>query len=319
MNTKLLEKIQNPLCDELGLIGSITGSAIGAVGQAHANEQTFEHNKELMGLQFGYGEQAADNAQKRLLEINQHNWENYNSYEAQRASMEKAGLSPALLYGSKGQGGTGVASGAPQGTGTGLPNTPVGNVGLAAIQGAQLGLIKAQMENLDSDTNRKNQLLPTEVRQGNALASLNETAAELNKQKFDFIESNWNDIKNYLESTTGKLYQEFQRLIMENNLYEDMKDKKLNPFIESVNKIISECNLNNIKGLLERAKVKLTEQQTKKVEKEIEEVTEHILLMKAQGKLLEKQEEYVKKYFTKDTVLGSLELVPKVIDAIIPF
>lgn len=316
MQLKFIEKLQQPLCDGWELGGTLGGAVINAGGQAITNAQNQKYQKELMGLQHGYNEQSAEAAYQRQRELNAENWKLYNSYEAQRASMEAAGLSPALMYGMGGAGGSGAGSSAPQGQGVGLPQANLGNIGAAAVQGAQLGLMNAQIKKLNTDANATNAKLPMEIRLGNATASMNETIADLNKQKFDFIESNWNDICGYLSSTTGKLYQEMQRLIMENNLYEDMKNEGVNPFITTISAQVADTNYKAAMALLEKEKIKLTQAQTNKLKKEIEEVTEHVTLMKAQGKHIDKQREYIDKYFTKDTVLGSLAVAAKLISAI---
>ena len=299
MNAKLLEKLQNPLCDELGLIGGIAGASISAIGQAASNEQTFEHNKELMGLQFGYGEQAAENAKQRLLEINQHNWEHYNSYEAQRASMEAAGLSPALLYGSKGQGGTGVASGSPQGTGTGLPNSPVGNVGLAAVQGAQLGLIQAQARETEAKAKSIESKLPLETQAleiQNRVEGVKAEVQEATKQ--DQINTIWQQMLGEYAKTN----------ILENQAgWENaVKENALNPLEAQVLNIMADTAKKGVEITLTEKKTKLTENQAKKVFEEIDQI-----IKEKEFTLLQK-EWYVRKIF----IDAGVELAGDVISSI---
>ena len=52
-----------------------------------------------MGMQYQYGQMAADEAQRRNLEM----W-NSTNFEQQREHMENAGLSVGLMYGGGGQG-----------------------------------------------------------------------------------------------------------------------------------------------------------------------------------------------------------------------
>ena len=54
----------------------------------------WEYEKEGMGLQYNYGQQAADAEYKRNLQM----WKDTN-FGAQRAEMEDAGLSVGLMYG----------------------------------------------------------------------------------------------------------------------------------------------------------------------------------------------------------------------------
>lgn len=276
MNTKLLEKVQNPLCDALGMLGDVAGATISAVGQHFANEQTFEHNKQLMGLQFDYGEQAADNAQRRLMEINQHNWEKYNSYEAQRASMEAAGLSPALLYGGKGQGGTGMASAAPQGGGAGLPNTPVGNVGLAAVQGAQLGLITAQTRETNARAAKTEGETDPAIRLLTAQADIEEMNADIKSA------TQYTEITRILDEALMKRY-EVRSLGIDLHWKRELFFKNINPLLEQTRNIIADSWLKAAQQILAQHQTNLTDKQWQKVDAEIRKLdseTDYLNLQK---------------------------------------
>ena len=60
-------------------------------------QQAWEYEKKGMGLQYNYGQQAADAEYKRNLQM----WKDTN-FGAQRAEMEDAGLSVGLMYGNGG-------------------------------------------------------------------------------------------------------------------------------------------------------------------------------------------------------------------------
>ena len=62
-------------------------------------DKAWEYEKEGMGMQYQYGQMAANEAQRRYLEM----W-NSTNFEQQRAHMENAGLSVGLMYGGGGQG-----------------------------------------------------------------------------------------------------------------------------------------------------------------------------------------------------------------------
>ena len=62
-------------------------------------EKAWEYEKEGMGMQYQYGQEAANAAQKRNMET----W-NQTNFGAQRQHMEDAGLSVGLMYGGGGQG-----------------------------------------------------------------------------------------------------------------------------------------------------------------------------------------------------------------------
>ena len=62
-------------------------------------DRAWEYEKEGMGMQYQYGQMAANEAQRRNLEM----W-NSTNFEQQRAHMENAKLSVGLMYGGGGQG-----------------------------------------------------------------------------------------------------------------------------------------------------------------------------------------------------------------------
>ena len=83
-----------------GGIGSIISGGLGLLGglfkknnngfknQQKLIQQAWEYEKEGMGLQYNYGQQAADAEYRRNLQM----WKDTN-FRAQRNEMEKAGLS----------------------------------------------------------------------------------------------------------------------------------------------------------------------------------------------------------------------------------
>ena len=89
-----------------GGIGSIVSGGLGLLGGLFKRnhivtgklmQQAWEYEKEGMGLQYNYGQQAANAEYKRNLQM----WKDTN-FGAQRNEMEKAGLSVGLMYGNGG-------------------------------------------------------------------------------------------------------------------------------------------------------------------------------------------------------------------------
>ena len=92
-----------------GGIGSIISGGLGLLGnlfkknnnglknQQKLMQQVWEYEKGGMGLQYNYGQQAADAEYKRNLQM----WKDTN-FGAQKAEMENAGLSVGLMYGNGG-------------------------------------------------------------------------------------------------------------------------------------------------------------------------------------------------------------------------
>ena len=93
-----------------GGIGSIISGGLGLLGglfkrnnnglknQQKLMQQAWEYEKEGMGLQYNYGQQAADAEYRRNLQM----WKDTN-FGAQRDEMEKAGLSVGLMFIKQGQ------------------------------------------------------------------------------------------------------------------------------------------------------------------------------------------------------------------------
>ena len=115
----------------LGLLGGLFGGGGSTKDQERLMEKAWEYEKKGMGMQYQYGQAAADAAQRRNLEM----W-NSTNYEQQRAHMENADLSAALMYGGSGAGSISTAGG--QAT---QPNGPTSNPVGMALQYKQFGFI----------------------------------------------------------------------------------------------------------------------------------------------------------------------------------
>lgn len=171
----------------LGLLGGLFGGGgSGTKDQEKLMEKAWEYEKEGMGIQYQYGQAAADAAQRRNLEM----W-NATNYEQQRKHMENANLSAALMYGGSGAGSTSTAGG--QAT---QPSGPTINpVGMA--------LQYKQIEQQDAAI--KSQTMLNQAEAAKALAEAGKTAGpEYNKAEWETknleIE---NRIKTITEGITG--------------------------------------------------------------------------------------------------------------------
>ena len=91
-----------------------------------------------MGLQYNYGQQAADAEYKRNLQM----WKDTN-FGAQRNEMEKAGLSVGLMYGNGGgsaastAGGTATTKRAKNQSGGGSTTTTITRITIEANRGSK--------------------------------------------------------------------------------------------------------------------------------------------------------------------------------------
>lgn len=170
----------------LGLLGGLFGNGNSTKQQKELMDRAWEYEKEGMGIQYQYGQMAANEAQKRNLEM----WESTN-FEQQRKHMEEAGLSAALMYGGSGAGSTSTAGG--QATQpSGATSNPVG----MALQYKQIEQQEAAI---------KSQTMLNQAEAAKALAEAGKTAGpEYNKATWEAknleIE---NRIKTITEGITG--------------------------------------------------------------------------------------------------------------------
>lgn len=135
----------------LGLLGGIgmglAGGLFGRIAQREAQEQQFQNEKEMMGLQYQYNEMMAANNQQRAKEM----WD-YTNLENQVKHARNAGLSIGLMYGGGGSSGTtsggsgsGVSGGGSQAVQAGLQ---------AKVMGLQLAQIASQVALNQSQTEK---------------------------------------------------------------------------------------------------------------------------------------------------------------------
>lgn len=158
-----------------GLAGGLVNGIFGLFGggneekkRREAEQRQFEHEKELMGLQYDYNAKAAAQSQDYIKEMNQINFEQqnqmfdkqaeWNSAKMQKERLKEAGLNPGLMYGLGGEGGSSVSSGG--GSGAGVQG--VSNAGTQAVMmglqaksiESQISLNKAQAAKINAETER---------------------------------------------------------------------------------------------------------------------------------------------------------------------
>ena len=124
------------------------GMAIGTVAQGVGAGVNSIINEEMALSNYKYGEKAANASDIRTREL----YTDLYSPAAKVKQLKEAGLSTGLMYGNGGASGTSSTSGA-MGTGSGNPQPARVDMG----QALQLGLMKAQADNLNADTELKEQ------------------------------------------------------------------------------------------------------------------------------------------------------------------
>ena len=124
------------------------GMALGTVAQGVGAGVNTIINEQMALSNYKYGEKAADASDRRTRDL----YTDLYSPAAKVKQLKEAGLSAGLMYGNGGASGTSSTSGA-MGTGSGNPQPARVDMG----QALQLGLMKAQADNLNADTKLKEQ------------------------------------------------------------------------------------------------------------------------------------------------------------------
>lgn len=141
----------------LGLLGTGGGIASTAINNAaieQINRENAQNERQMTYLQHGLNEVSAENAMQRTIQL----YNMFESPEAQKKLLEKAGLSVGLMYGQGGSGGN-LTSGAqaqaatPPNYGRFTPN-PIMDAHTASIL-AETAKKAAETENIKEDTKKK--------------------------------------------------------------------------------------------------------------------------------------------------------------------
>ena len=286
-----------------GGIGSIVSGGLGLLGslfkrnnngfknQQKLMQQAWEYEKEGMGLQYNYGQQAADAEYKRNLQM----WKDTN-FGAQRAEMEDAGLSAGLMYGNGG----GQAASTAGGNAT-QPNAPKTNPVEVALQQQSLGLQLKQIE-------AQNRL---------ANAEATKTIAEANKisgvdTKGQDLENKWQEIENRIQlskeniaaANVTEAAANAQKAVELWN-QEMLNTKYLNETQEErVAKLVSEIALLQKEGAVQDSIVDVNYHTTRKIQKEVENFYYDMITKRMSAEAAKEQAAAMVDKIAKDYELG---------------
>lgn len=239
------------------VLGAIGGGIMGLFGgkkdkSKELAAQQQEYNKELMGLQANYNEKAAQANQQRNMEM----W-NYTSYPNQLKKMVEAGLSPGLMYGQAGAGGS-TAGAQAAGTGIATGNQVAASY-QASIQGqmmneqlnniaADTALKAAEAKNKEADTENKTTIERDLISAQTELTKINTLVGEEN-------------ISN-LQAATKNIEEQTRILAIDKEIKEETK--------EDLIKITSETLYNTImQGFMMGKDVELKDSEIQKIHEEI--------------------------------------------------
>lgn len=192
------------------------------------DKRQLEQQERLQRLEMEGQKEMAQYNQQLALQM----WDKTN-YAAQRAQLQKAGLSVGLMYGKGGPGGT---TQTPTGNVTGASAQRPPEMGMAmqlglqaALQKAQIENIQAQTENTKADTAKKAGVDTQEATARIAnLAQATENAAlanelmqydkQLKQIETEYSARNWQSSIEQTEAATKKLIEDTKRAATENKI-----------------------------------------------------------------------------------------------------
>lgn len=275
----------------MGLLkGLFGGGGSSAKDQAKLMEKAWEYEKEGMGMQYQYGQAAANAAQRRNMEM----W-NQTNFEAQRKHMENAGLSVGLMYGGGGQGAVSQGGQATQ------PSGPTSNPVAMALQYQQIEQQNAAI---------KSQTMLNQAEATKALAEAKKTGG-VDTKKTEY-EIRWQEIENRIQESreqiaasniteananAKKAMEEFKQAM----LGTDYLDKTQQ---ERIQTITDQLALIQKQGLKEEAVIDLTNAQASKVRKEIDILWYDAITKRTSADALKKQADAAVDKIAKEYELG---------------
>lgn len=286
-----------------GGIGSIVSGGLGLLGglfkknnnglkeKQKLMQQAWEYEKEGMGLQYNYGQQAADAEYKRNLQM----WKETN-FGAQKAEMEKAGLSVGLMYGNGG----GQAASTAGGDGM-QPSGPKMNPVEAALQQQAMGLQLKQIE-------AQNKL---------ASAETAKTLAEANKiagvdTKGQELENKWQEVENRIQlskeniaaANVTEANANAQKAVELWN-QEMLNTKYLNETQEErVVRLVSEIALLQKEGAVQDSIVEVNYNTARKIQREVENFYYEMITRRMSTEAAKEQAAAMVDKIAKDYELG---------------
>lgn len=328
----------------IGAIMGIGGALMGALNANSASNQSWQRQHQLMEIQAELNQKNAKFNTAQAKEM----W-NYTNFENQIEHIKKAGLSPGLIYGMGGQGGSTQGAGAANGVG--LPQDQSVGMGLRAqeigiemanalsqiklnesqaskneaeadkIKGVDTEAQKATIDNLIAQTSNekiKRGLILGQIRVADAEEELKRNTADWTKEKVE--ETRWN-VKS-LQKGIDKLAVEIDGVELDNELKRRTIDNKVKESTLTLQNLMTEI-------LLKGSQRKVNEEQAKAIPAEILQGWEKLV---KEGEALTIQREQMEAYvqdvinkyelgkkgldieeqkLVKDIVLGILEIASK--------
>ena len=274
----------------LGLLGGLFGGGSSTKDQEKLMEKAWGYEKEGMGMQYQYGQAAANAAQQRNMEM----W-NQTNYGAQRQHMEDANLSVGLMYGGGGQGAVSQGGQATQ------PSGPTSNPVGMALQYKQ---IEQQNEAIKSQT------ILNQAEAAKALAEAKKTSG-VDTKKTEY-EVKWQEIENRIQESREQIASSNIKEAQANakKAMEEFKQAMLNTEYldktqqQRIQTITDQLSLIQKQGLKEEAVIDLTNAQATKIRKEIDILWYDAITRRTSADALKKQADAAVDKIAKEYELG---------------
>lgn len=287
-----------------GGIGSIISGGLGLLGglfkrnnngfknQQKLMQQAWEYEKEGMGLQYNYGQQAADAEYKRNLQM----WKDTN-FGAQRAEMEDAGLSVGLMYGNGG----GQAASTAGGDGM-QPSGPKMNPVEAALQQQAMGL---QLKQIEAQNRLANAEATKTIAEANKIAGVDTKGQEL-QNKWQEIENRIQTSRESIEQSNmkaaaanaDKAIEDWKMSVLDREYLDKIQEDRVTRFISEIAKIQKE-------GSLAESATDVNYYTARKIEKEIENFYYEMITRRMSAEAAKESAENMLKKIENDYKLGS--------------
>lgn len=210
---------------------NLIGVGMGLMLEGHNDRRQLRQQGRLQDLQIKGQQQMVDYNYAKQLQM----WKDTN-YQAQMEQLKLAGLNPGLIYGMGGGGGQ--TTGQAVGTTTGGQAPQGGHEILAATsQALQMGIMRAQKENIEADTKKKEAEIPKTETETKSLAQgienqkaqqkLTEVQTEISKLDAQYLKESLQDRLDLIFRTAAKATEEIDILHTQNLLDRQQREDKV--------------------------------------------------------------------------------------------
>jgi hypothetical protein len=279
-----------------GLAGAVFKGIFGKNNRLEDQEElmrkVWEYEKEGMGLQYSYGQQAADAEYRRNLQM----WKDTN-FGAQRNEMEKAGLSVGLMYGNGGGSAASTAGGT-----TTQPNAPKTNPVEVALQQEAMGL---QLKQIEAQNRLANAQATKTIAEANKIAGVDTEGQEL-QNKWQEIENRIQTSRENIEQSNmkqaaanaDKAVEDWKISVLEREYLDNVQEERVTLLVAEIAKIQKE-------GSLAESATDVNYHTARKIEKEVENFYYEMITRRMSAEAAKKSAENMLKKIENDYKLGS--------------